>query len=460
MKLACKVCFLTLFFPILMNGQEAGLLRMNPDRRVQKTEAAVWGGVEEGRYRPTYGSIFQWSAGADAQIVRHGETSSWTAALSFGQTMGTQMRSSMLLEPEYYPFDILEFNPGTKSRQDVRLEAGFLTDFGYEWAAGMKASVKGAHVSKRQDVRHSSLGVDALLEPVVTYVMDDDMGLVSSYRVRYRMENLQATEDAGNLFLDEGMRYGTYQALEGNGAFPVRELSHGFSELFYSPEVSAGLEIIWKRGQAGGKDCERFRFPGSTLSAFFQHSILAEEVDHVYGVSYSRMRDQLRLVTDGRIEATSDRKHRTLEMKYDARFLNGILKKTGVTLGGNLWSERSWLGVADLNRRFDGTATAHAAFSYGIFDLETSVQGGNGWWIDPGKNGQVSDYRPAQLSEDWLRKMDYFLTKRMGLGGTLTSHINPSLYVQLYVYWHHAFDTTLLGGKNREIATLKVGYEF
>ena len=459
MKMTFKACLLGLLFPVLLNGQETGLLRLAPDLPAGLGEAALWGGIEEGGYIPTYGSFLQWSAGADANVTRHGKTSSWMGALSFKQTVGKYMSSSMLLEPEYFPFDVLEFVEGTKSRQDVRLETGFLTDIGYEWAAGLKASVNGARVAKQHNVPHSSLGIDAMAEPVLTYVMDDEMGLASAYRVRYRMENLKANEEAGDLFLDEGMRYGTYRALEGYGSFPVRELSHGFSELFYSPELSAGFELIWKRGQAGGRNGERFKFPGSTLSAFIQHSILADEVDHVYGASYKRMRDQLRLVTDGGFLSTSDRNHKYLELKYEARFVNGFLKRTGITLDGNYWTERSWVGTEDGNRRYDGTAKAHAAFTFGLFDLEVSVQGGNGWWKDPGKTGQAVDSR---LVDDWLRKMDYFLTKRMGAGGTLTGRLPGlgGLFFQLDAYWYHAFDVTLLPGNDREIATLKIGYKF
>ena len=459
MKLTYKVFLFGLFFPAFLFGQETGLLRFHPDHPAKESEAALWGGVEDGRFKPTHAALFQWSAGADAKVVRHGNTTSWTGALSFGQTIGQNMYSSMLLEPDYYPFDILEFSPGTKSRQDVSLQAGFLSDLGYEWAAGLEASVKGALVSKRQEVPHSSFGLDAKVAPVVTYVMDDDMGLVSSYFFRLRTETLKAEDDSG-LFLDEGMRYGTYQALGGNGAFPVLEPSHGFSELFYSPEVSVGFDIAWKRGRAGGKDCGKFRFPGSTISAYARHTILADKADHVYGASYSRMRDQLRQVLESGPQAVSDRNHRHLELMYEARFIGGILKKTGITLDGNFWTEDSWLGGGDLVQRYDGTAIAHAAFSYGLFDLDLSVQGGNGWWKDPGKTGQENDCRPAQPSEDWLRKMDYYLTQRFGCGGTLTGHISSSLYVQLYAYWHRAFDTTLLGGKNREIVTLKVGYKF
>ena len=98
-----KFIFLGLLFPALLQGQEIGLLRINPDKLASQSSAAVWGGIEEGQFRPTHGASLQWSAGAEAKSVRHGKKSSWTGALSFGQTTGYHMRSSMLLEPDYYP---------------------------------------------------------------------------------------------------------------------------------------------------------------------------------------------------------------------------------------------------------------------------------------------------------------------------------------------------------------------
>ena len=83
------------------------------------------------------------------------------------------------------------------------------------------------------------------------------------------------------------------------------------------------------------------------------------------------------------------------------------------------------------------------------------------WWVTAyGRNGQVSESRPAPLADDWLRNMDYYLTKRVGLGGTLTGHFGASLYMQLHFYWYHALDVTLLPGNDREVATLKFGYKF
>ena len=244
----CAGIALGLFLPGLLQGQEIGLLRMNLENRPEfEGAAAVWGGVEEGGFRPAYAAPFQWSAGAEAKAVRHGKNTSWKGALSFEQVAGQNMFSSMFTEPGYYPLDLLEFAKGPKSRQNIRLEGGFLTDFGYEWAAGVKASVKASNITKSENTHHSNLGISAQVEPTLTFVMDDDMGLVSSYIVRLRTEDIKASPDGeGNhiIFLDKGLRYGTYE--DDLSRLSVLELSHGFSELFYSPEFSLGAEIIWK----------------------------------------------------------------------------------------------------------------------------------------------------------------------------------------------------------------------
>ena len=195
MKTKLKACLFCLLVPVLLQGQEIGVLRMNLDTVGFKGTAAIRGGVEEGGFRPIHAASFQWTAGAEAKVVNHGEHSSWTGALSFDQMMGQYKNGngySMLLDPDYFPLDIVEFSPGTKSRQSFSLEGGFLTDFGYDWAAGVKASVQGAYTSKRREIPHKDLALTVQLEPTLTFVMDEDMGLVSTYIARFRTENLKA----------------------------------------------------------------------------------------------------------------------------------------------------------------------------------------------------------------------------------------------------------------------------
>ena len=465
MNLTCKACFLALLLPGLLNGQEVGTLRMNPDHRESVTRAALWGGVEEGGFKPTWAASFQWSAGADAKLLRHGKTTSWTGSLSFEQMTGQHMYSSMFLEPEYFPLDVQESAQGVKSRQTARLEAGFLSDLGYELAAGLQASVQGGHIAKRQDVRHSSFGLDARVAPVLTYVMDDDMGLVSSYFARYRMETLKTGENAGDLFLDKGLRYGAYQALGGDGVFPVTEFSHGFSELLACPEFSVGLDMMWKRGHGGGKDGGRFKFPGSTISAFFRQTIQAEAVDHTYRISYKRQRDQLRETADAGWTAMSDRRDRELGLKYEARFLNGVVKSVAIAVDGDQWQERFLASrpSVDQTLRYDAKATLSASFSFGSVDLDLNALAGRGWWQNPGLAVRWDvEPDPVRQTEEWFRRMEYLMKPRVGAGGALTFRIPAvkGLFVQLEGSWCHAFQVTHLGGKNRETGLLKVGYDF
>jgi hypothetical protein len=103
------------------------------------------------------------------------------------------------------------------------------------------------------------------------------------------------------------------------------------------------------------------------------------------------------------------------------------------------------------------------SFSYGAVDLDLNFLAGKGWWKDRGRTelGDGSP-EPGRMTDYWLRKMDYLMVPRTGMGGTLTCRIPgvKGLYTQLYAYWFHAYNVTYLPGKNREIASLKVGYKF
>ena len=459
MKLTRKVCLLSLLFPALLNGQETGLLRIDPDRPAREGEAAVWGGVEEGRFKPTHAASFQWSAGADAKIVRHGKKSSYLGAMSFEQMTGNGMGSSLLLEPGYFPLDLVETGLGTKSRQTGRLEAAFLTDIGLEWAAGLKASAKVMNSAKRQDIPHSAFGLEAQLEPTLTYVMDDDMGLVSSYLVRLRTERIQSTlpEDAV-LFLDKGMRYGTMESAL--GLFPIMEVTQGFNELLHSPDFSVGLGFSWKSGKAG-QDYGRFRFPGHTLKAFFEYTYQADAADHVCRISYQKDRDYLRESDGAGYSPVADRKARDLGLKYEARLLSSAMKSVGVDLDVDRWTECVWRpALLDAYLGLVGTAALTSSFAFGPVDLDLDVQAAAGRWIDRNVSDAAAAAGPDRMRDDWLKNIEYRTTPRVGMGGTVTGHLSKSLYVQLYGYWHRAFSVSYLGGKNREIATLKVGYKF
>ena len=461
---------LCLFSPVLLSGQETGLLRLDEKHRDPRNDVSLWGGVEDGRFRPIFEPYFQWSAGTEARLVRHGTHASWTGSISLEQMSGKYNRSSLFVEPDYFPMDLLDYSSGTGSRQTGRLETGFLADLSYLWAMGLNATFKATNDSRRSAFRHSSFGMEAELEPILTFRSDDDACIVSSYLVRLRTERAkmdQSNVDAEGLlpfFFDKGMSYGAYAYNPDRGLFPVLEFTHGFNEEYHSPEFSGGFGIVWKRGRAGDGDYARFRFPGSTLKGFFETLREGFEVDRTYRISYRRMRDQFREILDSGdgYESDSDRVGRSVDFKVGFLPHKGILRSVTLDLDGNYWIESAAARViSDRTQRLDASATLLASLSLEDFDVDLNVMGGKGFWLD---RGQVDNplAQGVRLTDNWLSKMEYYMAPRIGMGGALTYRFPAveGLSLQLYGYWTRAFNATYLGGKNRETVTLKVEYNY
>ena len=94
-------------------------------------------------------------------------------------------------------------------------------------------------------------------------------------------------------------------------------------------------------------------------------------------------------------------------------------------------------------------------------DLDLNFLAARGWWGDRGRLLEPED-TPGRMMTDWLRNMDYRTATRLGVNGTITVHFSGvrGLYAQLYGSWNHAVKVVCVGGQNREIGTLRIGYQF
>ena len=139
----------------------------------------------------------------------------------------------------------------------------------------------------------------------------------------------------------------------------------------------------------------------------------------------------------------------------------GTLKRAGIDLEGNIWYHRGFLSAQDKTRMLGGMATAYASLAFGRVDLDVRVSGGGGRWLERGNTYGPND-ESVRLAEDWARNMDYRMLPRVGAGGTFTyrAAFLEGLSFQLCGDLVHAFKMVHLGGKNRETATLRVGYHF
>ena len=497
MRARYKACILSLLLaPLALQGQDIVLLRQGfPDLGSSRGSAAVYGGYEAGGYHPAFAPESLWKAGAKAQETYHGDNTSYTGSFSFEQVEGKGMFTSMFLEPGYFPIDVLEFTPGDKTRQTYKLNGGFVTQLD-DFVFGVKADYTAANYAKRKDIRHTTYGMDLQLEPTFGFVSEDSEEAQSgsvAYIFRKRTETIDAeqvgaaTDQSYYAFLDKGMRYGTWQVWDGDGihldeagvgVLPVREFTHGFAEQFQTGSLgfSGGLKFLWKHGTVGEKGYEWFKYRGHTYSTWLERTW---ESGHSLRLDFDLEDDRLKeavldKVSSGGIttptiyayNAVSERAWASLDLTYAVRFQQGCLKRLQAVLHGGVWSEESYLmyPYEDKTDRYNGMATVVAAFGFGPVDMNLRVNGGAGAWKDQGLQGGTDEVEsvPFRLESDWLRKMEYFSTGKLGAGLTLTYHMKAvrGLYLQAEGTWLHGFGIDLLPGADRWSSTMKVGFDF
>ena len=491
MRARYRACILSLLLPLGLAAQDIGLLRLDTLQRGAKGTASLYGGFEEGGYKPAFQASSLWKAGAGAQGVLHTSTTSYQGSFSFEQMNGKDMFTSMFLEPGYFPVDVLEFTPGDKTRQTYQLDGGFATDVDNDFLiVGGKASYSASNFAKRKDIRHTTYGMSLRVEPTLPFKMYEKAGMSLAYVFRKRTESIDAeqvgsaTDESYFAFLDKGLRYGTYQVWDGDGlhldeagvgVFPVREYANGLAYIVDIPELSCGMEMLWKHGTVGEKGYDWFRSPGHEYSLFMERKWKRQSLRLTMKIQDDQLEEAvLDKVSSGGVttpeiygfNAVSDRVWGSLDLAYGLRFLQGPLKRLQAVLHGGAWTENSYLmyPYTDKNVRYNATATLLAAFSFGPVDLGLRANGGVGSWKEQGLEGGTDEVlsTPFRLQYDWDRKMEYFATTKVGAGLTLTYHLKTvrGAFLQAEGSWLHGFGVELLTGADRWATTVKIGYDF
>ncbi len=491
MRARYRACILSLLVPLALQGQDIGLLRLDPTASGSRGTAQVYGGYEAGGYHPAFAPSSLWKAGASAQGTHHGHRTSFTGSFSFEQIEGKDMFTSVFLEPGFFPVDVVEFTPGDKTRQTYRLGGGFATDLTDEFFFGIKADYLSANYAKQKDIRHTTYGMNLRVEPTLAFRMFDNAGLSASYIFQKRTESIDAeqvgaaTDASYYAFLDKGMRYGTYQVWDGDGihldeagvgVFPVKEYRNGFAYSVDTPDFAGGMELLWKHGKVGEKGYDWFRYPGHSWSVFLERRWRsAQSLRLALTLEDDQLEEAvLDKVSSGGVtvpavygyNAVSDRNWCSLDLTWAARFQKGHLRRLQAVLHGGFWAEHSYLmyPYEDRTDRYNGSLTLVSAFVFGPVDLGLRVNGGMGSWKEQGLQGGTDSVvsAPFRLQADWDRKMEYFSTSKLGAGLTLTYHLKAvrGLYIQAEGSWLHGFGTVLLPGADRWSSTARVGYGF
>ena len=499
MRARYRVFILSLLLPLSLQGQTIGLLHSKEHDDGASGTASVYGGYEEGGYKPAFQASSLWKAGASASGTYRGYNTSYTGSFSFEQIDGKNMFTSMFLEPGYFPVDVVELTPGDKTRQTYKLSGGFATDLDRFFPdayledfviLGAKADYSSSNYAKRKDIRHTTYGMSLRVEPTVALHPDETIYLSLAYVFQKRTESIDAeqvgtaTDQSYYAFLDKGMRYGTYQVWDGDGihldeagvgVFPVREYANGFSFILDIPEIACGMEMLWKHGTVGEKGYDWFRYPGHVFSVYMEKKWGEQSLR----VDMKAEEDQLEeavldKVSDGGVttpqiygyNAVSDRSWGSLDLTYAVRFPQMSLKRLHTVLHYGYWKEKSYLmyPYTDETTRQNASATLISAFAFGRFGLGLRVNGVIGGWKEQGLQGGTDEVltKPFRLQGDWDRKMEYFSTPKLGAGLTLTYHLKSvkGMTVQAEGTWLHGFNIVLLPGADRWSSTLKLGYDF
>ena len=240
--------------------------------------AELYSRFGRGGFRDVGDASSSWIAGALAQTHLHLEKMSMRGMFRFEQEQGEDMCGTMLLRPDNYPVNVVEFTPGRKIRQEYTYNGGLSYSFSDAWSIGGDMCFTSSNWAKLKDLRHTTYLLDLTVLPSLMYSTETfHLGL--SYIFHKNSESVWAKQvgtsaEEYKVFFDKGLLYGAYENWEGNGVhlkesgvggFPIRELAHGAALQFSWKDLYADLEYVYGSGKAGEKDVVWFEFPSHRI---------------------------------------------------------------------------------------------------------------------------------------------------------------------------------------------------
>lgn len=292
---------------------------------VSRSRAELGASAGGGDFRNTYEPEKWREAGASAGTVRHLDKFSMNGTFSFRQTEAYGACGSMLMEPGFYPLDVMEFTPGRKTFQHYSFIGGLSVDLGPNWRIGGAMDYSSRNAAKRKDLRYSAYRLDMSVLPAALYHEGDlALGAVLVYgrnTETVSAEQIGSAASNPSAFFDEGAMYGNYEVWTGSGThlhesgvsgLPFVENTGGLAfqaskgawygdislitgklrvgekqTVWYrSPSVALEGRLTYRMPTAGAENC--FRLHGSWKKQDVQRTVLVRET--VGGVSLVKER--------------------------------------------------------------------------------------------------------------------------------------------------------------------------
>ena len=442
--------------------------------------AEIYGGFKSGDYHDTHEYTKGWTAGAKAASVQHLKKFSMSGSFGFEQTQGQEMCGSMFINPGFYPIDVLEFTPGSKTLQTYTFSGGISVDVAPNWRVGGKIDFESANYSKRKDLRHTNYRLDFELAPGIQY-HDGDLAIGLNYIFSRNSENVDA-EQIGTgkeslfAFLDKGMMYGSYEIWDGSGVhlstsgisigLPLTENIHGVAAQLSWKGFFAEAKWRHRKGLAGEKQYIWYRFPGSDAAFTVGYSFDSRHFLRLRWDDYRQNNSEtvIENVTVGGItnpvehgsNLLSQRINRSIRQEYD--FYGSKLEiRENLSFGWRGTQSSPMYPFVYAQHISDITAFADVLGHAGRWDIGTgvlftkascreesrSVDSGSGVATEPYR---LSDWNQAHL--------DYICNPALTFLPHVRFNFAKDLYLQVSGLAATDFDS-FRGG-----ATLKFGYNF
>lgn len=429
-----------------------------------------------------------WSAGAVAKTIVHTAKYSMKGSFRFDHTQGDGMCGSMFIHPGFYPFDLLESTPGSKTLQNYAFTGAISGDVAPRWRIGAEVDFASANYSKRKDPRHTNSRLDLKVAPGVMY-HSGNFAVGLSYRFGKNSESVKARivgpdDDSYMVFLDKGLMYGAEEKWDGAGVhltesgingFPVKEISHGVAAQLQWGGFYGDAEYRYGDGTAGEKQIVWFKFPSHSLSSHLGYKIVRSRVAHFFRLDIGWMNQ----VSDESVwkersnngvdipeidgyDRIFERETLTFEPQYEIISPRGELRVGAVIssikrLSTQAYPEFTRESMTCYRVGFDGTLHAGrfdvklaAAFASGSFTEELGS-------VDPSVEVENT---PARKTEYYNLQNEYLTASRIALDAAVRYNFPKGFYAQVGAGFIHGFDLKYISGANRWSETLKLGYTF
>ena len=458
------------------------------DTAVAKSALAeLYSGMEAGGFRQTWEGSLPWTAGARVYSLVHLRRMSMEGSFHFEQMGGSDMCGSMLLDPQWWPLDVLEFTPGRKSRQLYAFTGAFSTDLTGQWRIGGALNFSSANYTKRKDLRYSNYCLDLSVAPGAVWHRGDlslGLNLIFGKKSETPVAKQIGTKDSFYAFLDKGLMYGSYELWDGSGVhlaeagvngFPLRELSAGAGVQLQKGRFYAALDYRYAYGRAGEKQQIWFRFPSHNSNLDLGWDMLRAGALHSFRATASfrqlvNSETVLERYTEGGLSKYRElssrpilgRQQGTLRLDYgleDGR--NSITAALGFSGGADYMSQ---LYPYILERR-SASWEAEAAYmrKLGQFGIGASLLYADGAVRDSGRdvNADSGVASEAFRLSDWdARAVEYTSAARIAVGLQGKYSFWKGLFVRLDLSYMRAFGISLLPGADRFKGEISFGYEF